>query len=322
MRRRAALLLAGSLLAAAPAGAIELEGTWYVLVHFQDKESPKPDAWRWEDRVWKFERKADRLEWTDYPIVVFDDEKGRFDSLGSNHAARVVEAWEPSAAQLADIKDGLQVNPRGVKTKSLRAVDGGAGWSSSEGASGASATVITYTEHWSIAGLPDKPVFTRDDSMSGGSTEELSGRTQYKTTEATADELHGSFDRDGTRIGNFRMIRSGDTQKVRGSGLTQDQRVMQMFASQAGLTLDAAQIQAITSGKVAPGSPVPDDVRADVRAQIRQGVEEAFRRQSTDPRAASAEVDRLTSKIEHLILDEGKSPEQVQEMLKRGEVTP
>jgi len=316
------LAFAALALGARVAGAVELEGTWYVLVHYQDKESPKPDAWRWEDRVWKFEKKGDQLIWTEYPIVVFTDETGRFEGLGASHAARVVDAWEPSPAQLADIRDGLQVNSRGVKTKTLRA--NGTGWGSSEGASGASASVITYSEHWSIGGAPDQPVFERTDSMGGGSAEELAGRTEYRTEQVAegGDELRGSFERDGTRVGKFRMMRSGQTEAVKGSGLTQNQRVMQMFASQAGMTLSTEQIKAMTSGKLAPGTPVPEEVRTNVRAEIRRSVEEAFRQQSTDPRTASSQVDGLTRKIEHLILDEGKSPEEVQEMLKRGEITP
>ena len=318
-------LVAASLAIAPAARAVELEGTWYVLVHYQDKESPKPEAWHWEDRVWKFERKGDRLEWTDYPIVVFEDERGRFENLGHmGRESRVAGAWEPSPAQLADVKDGLQVNSLGVKTKSLRAKDAGAAWSSSEGAGPNSASVITYTEHWSVEGLPDRPVFSRADSMGSGGAEEMSGRTEYRTAEVVdgGEELHGSFDRDGTRIGNFRMIRSGQTEAVKGSGLTQGQRTMQMFARQAGLDLSAEQIKALTSGKLAPGTPVPEEVRTSVRAEIRRSVEEAFRQQSTDPRSASAQVDGLTRKIEHLILDEGKTPEEVQEMLKRGELTP
>jgi hypothetical protein len=314
--------LALAVIGARSASAVELEGTWYVLVHYQDKDSPKPDEWRWEDRVWKFEKKGDQLVWTEYPIVVFEDETGRFEALGGNRAARVVAAWDPSPKQLADIKDGLQVNSRGVKTKTLRA--NGSGWGSSEGGGNASASVITYSEHWSIGGTPDQPVFERTDAMSGGSAEELAGRTEYRAQQLTegGDELRGSFDRDGTRVGTFRMIRSGQTEAVKGSGLTQGQRVMQMFASQAGLTLSPEQIKALTNGKLAPGTPVPEDVRASVRAEVRRSVEEAFRQQSTDPRTASSQVDGLTRKIEHLILDEGKSPEEVQEMLKRGEIIP
>jgi len=216
-------LVAASLAIAPAARSVELEGTWYVLVHFQDKESPKPDAWRWEDRVWKFERKGDQLEWTEYPLVIFDDETGRFESARGGSAVRVVGAWEPSAAQLADIKDGLQVNSRGVKTKSLRRQDGGTAWSSSEASGAPSASVITYSEHWAIAGLPDNPVFTRDDAMGGGSTEELSGRTEYRTREVTPDEIHGSFDRDGTRIGTFRMIRSGATEGIKTAAKSQQE---------------------------------------------------------------------------------------------------
>src|SRR5262249_48630372 len=110
---------------ASGARAFDAAGNWYVLVHYKDAESGKPDQWRWEDRVWKFERKGDRLEWTDYPIVVFEDETGRFENLSGNRASRVLAAWEPSPLQLEDIKNGLQTNPRGVKTKTLRSVSGG-----------------------------------------------------------------------------------------------------------------------------------------------------------------------------------------------------
>jgi hypothetical protein len=306
------------------AAAVELEGTWYVLVHYQDAGSPKPDAWRWEDRVWRFTRQGDRLEWTEWPIVVLDDERGRFENLSGSRASRVVAAWEPSPGQLSDIQDGVQVNPRGVKTKTLRAGGGSGAWSSSESASAESASIITYSEHWAIEGPPDKPVFSREDSLGSGRSETMEGRIEYRTEEERdgGNELVGSFDRDGTRVGRFRMIRSGETERVRGSGLTQSQRVMQMFASQVGVQLTPAQVKALSEGRSAPGMPVPADLRADVRAQIRENVEDAIRQQGQDPRALEPQVESLTGKIEHMILDEGKSLEEVQRMLSAGEIAP
>ncbi len=172
-----------------------------MLVHFQDSETNKPDAWRWDDRVWSFARKGDRLEWTENPIVQFDDDSGRFEAMRGGRAARVIAAWEPNASQIADIQDGLAVNSRGSKTKTLRPGAGGKRWSSGGGGGADSAMVITYTENWSIEGLPDAPVFTRDDSMGGASAESMQGSTRYKAESVSPDgnEIRGSFDRDGTR---------------------------------------------------------------------------------------------------------------------------
>jgi hypothetical protein len=316
--------LAASLAGAAPAAAVELAGTWYVLVHYQDSESSKPEAWRWEDRVWRFAPEGDGLTWTEWPIVVFEDETGRFDSLGGSRASRVVAAWEPTPAQLADIQNGLQVNSRGLKTKSLRAGDGGTAWASSEIGTAESASIISYSEHWSIEGLPEKPVFTREDSLGAARAETMEGRTEYRTEEVRdgGRELIGSFERDGTRVGRFRMIATGDTEATRGSGLTQGQRAVQQLASQAGLDLNTEQIKALSEGRVAPGMPVPEEAREDVRQEIRRNVEQAVRREGGDPRAAQPQVDALVTKIEKLILDEGKSVEEVQRMLQAGEIQP
>jgi hypothetical protein len=323
---RAVLAALASLFVSTPAlaAAVDLEGTWYVLVHYQDRESGKPDAWRWEDRVWKLAPQGERLEWTEWPIVVFEDETGRFDRLSSNRASRVLAAWEPTPAQLADIQNGLQVNSRGSKTKTLRAVDGGRGWASSESAGAESASIITYSEHWSIEESSSGPVFAKEDSLGAAASDSMEGETEYRTEEIRdgGRELVGSFERDGTRAGRFRMIRTGESEKVRGSGLTQGQRTMQMFASQVGLQLDPEQVKALYAGRAAPGAELPAEVREDLRGQIRRDVESAIRQRGEDPKRLGAEVDGLTRKIEQLILDEGKSVEEVQRMLQAGEILP
>jgi murein DD-endopeptidase MepM/ murein hydrolase activator NlpD len=214
-----------SLTLATATRAVELEGTWYVLVHYQDKESNKPEAWRWEDRVWSFARKGDRLAWNEWPIVQFNDDTGRFEAMRGGRAARVIDAWEPNPAQLADIQDGLAVNSRGEKTKTLRAGTGGTNWSSGEAAAADSATVITYSETWTIAGLPEAPIFTRDDSMGSASSETLEGRTAYRAESvgANGDEIKGSFDRDGSRTGRFRMIRTAAAHGLTGAAKSQQE---------------------------------------------------------------------------------------------------
>ena len=61
--------------------------------------------------------KGSRLRWTEYPMVIFGDGTGRFESLGTNRASRVLQHWEPNKAQRAEIASGLQVNSRGSKSK-------------------------------------------------------------------------------------------------------------------------------------------------------------------------------------------------------------
>jgi hypothetical protein len=220
-----ACLLLG-LSAASDARALDLEGTWYVLVHYRDDHAGDPDQERWDDRVWVFERKGRRLKWTEYPIVVFEDETGRFERRSTGQYSRILHHWEPDEGQRADIRDGLQVNSRGARTKTLRGSDAD-GWSSSRSggaASAASASVITYEEVWSVEGLPARPVFRRSDVLGGGRTDTMEGITEYATTEVEGDTLRGSFERDGSRHGTFRMTRSGEVGAVKGA---KDQRELQ-----------------------------------------------------------------------------------------------
>jgi murein DD-endopeptidase MepM/ murein hydrolase activator NlpD len=196
---------------------VDLVGTWYVLMHYKDEGSPNPDAERWDERVWVFEKKGSRMRWSVYPIVVFEDETGRFERTSVQYS-RVLHYWEPDAGQLADIADGLQVHSRGAKQKVLRGSDLD-GWSSSRSRGAASASVITYSELWEIEGLPTRPVFSRSDVMGGGRTDTLEGLTRWTTTEVRegGELLVGTYERDGRRHGTFRMMRSGETGEVQGS---------------------------------------------------------------------------------------------------------
>lgn len=213
--RRLALLLLLALLGAAPAAfaqAVDLTGTWYVLVHYTDSVSGKPDAMRWEDRIWVFDKAPDRLEWKDYPIVVFDDDEGRFERSRRGYS-RVIAAWEPSPAQRENIAKGLHINTRGSKSKTLAGSDA-AGWKSVASAQPQSANVMTYTETWGVKDAASKPVFLRNESLGSAMMDTLEGGTVYKTESVADGELRGSFDRDGTRKGTFRMVRAGAVQQL------------------------------------------------------------------------------------------------------------
>ena len=202
-----AALAAAVLACAAPAAALDLVGTWHVLVHYKDSVAHNPDAERWEDRVWVFEREGERLRWVDYPLVAFTDESGRFERLGTNRATRTLHYWTPNEAQAAELREGPHVNTRGSRSKTLAASDGA--WRSTT-AQQRSANYLTYEEHWSVEG-DALPVFTRTDVLGGATAEDTEGSTRYETKQVEGDGqvLRGSYDRDGTRKGTFTLTRVG-----------------------------------------------------------------------------------------------------------------
>ena len=220
-----ALLGLGPAASAGRAGAVDLAGTWHVVVHYTDEGTAHPERMHWEDRIWIFERTGERIRWIEYPIVVFEDQSGRFEVRGTGRPHRVLHAWEPNEGQLRNILDGLEVNPRGSKAKSLRGSDAN-GWRSISRSMSASASVISYQEIWSIEGLPERPVFTRDDMLGAARTETLEGRPRYATLEIAAEGnvVRGSYERDGTRHGTFRMLRGGAVRDVEGDGRSPNEK--------------------------------------------------------------------------------------------------
>jgi hypothetical protein len=215
----AALPVLAALAQAAPAAALDLVGTWHVVVHYKDTTARNPDAARWEDRVWVFAREGERLRWVDYPIVVLQDESGRFEGR-----SRVLAHWTPNAGQAAELAAGPTVNSRGSKSKTLRGSDA-EGWKSTSSQQ-RSVAFITYEETWSVEDLAGKPVFTRVDVLGSGGAEEAEGRTRYATSELGGDGkvLRGSFDRDGTRTGSFTMTRVGDVKTLSTEGPTPNEK--------------------------------------------------------------------------------------------------
>ena len=207
---RAAALAAALLGLASAAGAVDLVGTWHVLVHYTDDNTNHPEQMRWLDRVWVFERKGSRLSWSEYPITVFGNETGRFERRSTGQYARTLGAWEPNAEQLQNIQQGVRVNTRGVKKKSLRGSDDD-GWRTVSRSRAGSASVITYQENWSVEGTPGSPIFSQQDVMGSGRSETLEGVTSFETSsvEAGGGLLLGKFERDGTRHGSFQMRRAG-----------------------------------------------------------------------------------------------------------------
>jgi hypothetical protein len=311
----ALLVFAAAAGRAAAEPTVDLSGTWHVLIHYRDDTAHDPKQMRWDDRLWAFQRDAKGLGWTEYPIVVFEDETGRFEKSATG-LHRVVGAWEPSPVQLAQIQSGLEYNPRGTKSKTLTGSDAG-GWSSGgRGGSPTAANVITYSETWSIAGLPTRPVFTRDDILGSASAEHMEGRTQYVTesVEEGGNLLRGTFERDGTRHGSFTMRRSGAAKVTEGSGKTQTQRVIESYYQNYGGAdfFSTAELQALKDGVAAGGAP--KDGGQELREKVRAEVERKTREQGVEPSLVEPQIDRLTEKVSSMLL-EGKSPEEIQRAL-------
>jgi len=203
--RQLCATLAVAVSAGSPAIADDLAGSWYVLVHYQDEGTAHPERERWDDRMWIFEREAEKLRWTEFPTVGFEDDTGRFE-----RGARTLQHWEPSETQRDEVAKGLATSALGSKYKWLFGSDA-QGWSSSRARaeSAASASTLVYSEIWSIEFANDLPVFTQSVALSGAGANGLQGATRFATTEKSETLLVGTFARDGVRHGTFRMMRSG-----------------------------------------------------------------------------------------------------------------
>jgi hypothetical protein len=313
MRRRTRLVAPLLLLLLAPAARAaeppeRLLGTWHVLVHYKDANAANPDQKRWDDRVWVFEKTGDRLRWTEYPIAVFGDESGRFERRATGQFARVLGWWEPNQTQRTEIQAGLELNSRGMKSKTLRFTQGE--WRSASRPTAASVSVVSYTESWSIEGTPELPVFRREDSLGGERTDQLDGLTLYTTrsVDPAGDVLRGEFERDGTRRGSFMMTRAGA-----GRALTTKR-------TQAERQRDAF-LEAMRTRRLDPAQLSPED-RADLRAMIRASVEERMRSLGQDPAARAEQIDALVPKIEEQMLSQRRTLGEIPALVQEAVVAP
>ena len=306
---------------AACAASVELEGTWHVLVHFKDSAATNVDEERWEDRIWVFAREGGELRWTDYPIVVFDDESGRFEGR-----SRVLEYWEPSAGQLEQLAQGPKVNARGSRSKRLRA--NGAGWASKAGAAPQSATTITFSASWTIENAASLPLFRLEDALGSAMTDSLEGATVYATERVEEDGrvLRGSFDRDGTRTGTFRLLR---TAPVRGLGTTEEQEqriagkrqqmfVDQFFGGDAELALGGVSPD---FARRAREGALSESERSELRGQIQASLETQLQDRGLSPSQVQPQIQSLTRQIEKLVL-EGKEPAEIERLYRDGKLRP
>jgi hypothetical protein len=304
--------------------ADDLVGAWHVLVHYKDSHAGNPDAKRWEDRIWVFEKEGTKLRWTDYPIVVFDDDTGRFERSERGRYSRVLDYWEPNAGQRAQIRGGLAINNRGSRSKALRGSDA-KGWSSAGRRGYQSARIITYEEVWTIDGLPDAPVFERQDSMGAAGSEKFEGRTVYETTavEEGGDVLSGRFDRDGHRTGTFRLTRSGEIHSVGQEGKTASGKEIRRADFIAMLAPGLEQLPGDRSEDEWRAAATGPDAKQE-RLALRAAFEEGLRTQvltEEDIRTHYVILTNLAVELERQFVEEGKSLRELRKMMKDGQLT-
>jgi hypothetical protein len=307
-------------------GADDLVGAWHVLVHYQDAGTANPETKRWEDRIWIFEKTDEQLRWSDYPLVVFDDDSGRFEPGDGGRVSRVLDYWEPNAAQQEQVHAGLAINSRGSRDKTLSGSDA-KGWSSAKRGGGGykSSRFITYEETWSIDGLPDKPRFERQDSMGAGGGEDFEGRTLYETTqiEAGGDVLRGSFDRDGKRKGSFRLTRSGAVHSVSEGGGTsptgKEMKRDEFIAMLAPGLVSLPGGRSEAEWRAAVTSPRAQEERLALRAALEEGLRTQVLSEE-DVRSHNTVLMNLAVELERLFVEEKKSLADLRKMMVQGEV--
>lgn len=204
---------------------LDLVGTWFVLIHYTDPETANPEATRWKDLVWVFARKGSRLEWTEYPLVIFEDQTGRFEKQ-----YRVLAAWEPTPAQLKTLENGPRVNDRGARRKSLRGSDA-QGWTSAGRRPRSSANVMSYQETVKIQDLMGHPLFERSDGVGSAMTSEEAGATLYQVTEIKPGQrrMMGKYQRDERLKGRFEMRRTRPVRGLKKKEATPNERAAEAF---------------------------------------------------------------------------------------------
>ena len=169
--------------------AFDLVGTWYVQVLDEGAVTA-------EDAVWRFARDGGRIRWTLFASPIHEGEGIDFG------------AGRPAAAQVAETAAGLVVTRRNAIEKTLDGSDA-SGWTSSAGSRPSSASALTFARRLGIDGLPDRPVFTRVETLGGVGAEALAGTVRFVAREVEPDRLAGDYERDGERVGRFAMWRIG-----------------------------------------------------------------------------------------------------------------
>ena len=177
------------------------------------RHAKNAEAKRWEDRVWVFEKTGDRLA-----LDRLSDRRVRRRDrpLRAPSAATARAACSPTGRRTRRSRPSSPAGLDGQLARlEVRRRCAAATRRAGSRASTAAAAPVDRSSPTRRPGAsracPTSRVFTRRTRWAAAAREDVEGRTLYKTTtvEAGGNVLRGSFDRDGTRKGTFRLTRGG-----------------------------------------------------------------------------------------------------------------
>jgi hypothetical protein len=250
--------------------------------------------------------------------VSFADEAGRFERSGGE-AVRTVGAWQPSAAQRDEIAAGLRVDPRGAREKRLRPT--ATGFASSRSAFD-SARVVSFESQVELDLSGPAPRLVVSDSLGSSAAQALAGRTEYRGERVGADgAIEGRFERDGSRLGSFRMLRTGPP---RGLGEPPPPPLPEPTRADVEDRLYRSLGRQLAASDALPERFAAEDPesRERLRARVRAELDARFAAQGNDPRAHAPALERLAAAIVRLYAEEGRSREEIGRLLEDGELRP
>ena len=290
-----------------------------MLVHYRDLRSDAPEQVQWEDRLWVFEHEGEGLRFVEYPSVRFEDERGRFEEAGGE-VQRVLGAWEPSEGQRAEIARGLEVNARSVVHERLDPT--AQGFSSRRPGGFDSARYVTFESSLEVDLRGPAPRFVWSDQLGSSAAHALEGRTLYQGERIEeGGAIAGAYDRDGRRVGRFRMLPAGAPRGVAEPAPPAPGERPDRAAVEARLYRELGR-QLGASDALPERFEGAREARAGLRARVREELERRYRDQGNDPRALAPEIERLAAAIERLYADEGRTRAEIGRMLEDGRLRP
>ncbi len=190
---------------------VDLNGSWYVLIHYKDEQSEDKSITKFKDFVWTIEQTANTLTWEHYPYVLFPEDA----ELIRRQAMRGHTAWEPDESQWTHLKSAIDVSSRALTRKRMTG-SVAQGWKSLAPLGSGGLNTMSFSRNWDVGFKPDKVSIVIVDSLSGatglGGIEEA---TTYEIRERTSPgEFRGTYE-EGSKRGTFRMVRSAERRVVK-----------------------------------------------------------------------------------------------------------
>ncbi len=208
-----ALALLASPLRAADAdfAQADLNGAWYVLIHYTDARAENKDAKRFKDFAWTIEQTANTITWEYYPFVFFGEDSEQV----RRHAMKQATAWEPSASDWAAVRSAVDVSSRALQRKRMTGSTS-QGFKSLAPLGSGGLNTLSFSRNWDVSFKPDRISIVILDSLSGsGGLEGMEEAISYDINErVSADEYRGTY-AEGEKRGTLRMVKSAERRVVK-----------------------------------------------------------------------------------------------------------